>query len=863
MNITSQPLVFLDTTDSRKLEVYVKSNHPTIQLYNNSQYIPDWSTNNLTLTASVFIDSEEITPETIKWYERLLGDASDTLIDGNNNKEIKISSNMTKEIATFICRVEYQGIEAFTEIAFTRVSNGADGINGKDGTSVNILGSFNSLTALTTAHPTGNAGDAYLIKGVLYVWDVDDNTWKNVGSIQGPAGENGKDAKSIVLNGDSQIFKVGKDKTISPNNIIVTAQTLNTTITTWSYSTDGGQTFNTTSLPNGVARNGNTVTIVGSAMTHNSIVIKASDGTYSDTYTVYKTYDGNDGANGANGQSASMAFLTNENVSFTADASGKTYTTTFNTNVVVYNGTNKVAPQVGDITCPSGITATKGTINDRQELPISFTVTGGQTLGSQYSNNGEILIPVTINSVVTNLVLTWSKVNTGAKGDKGDAGVKGSDGKTSYLHIKYSNDNGSTFTENNGETVGTYIGRYVDFNEADSDIVGSYTWSKFIGDNGQNGSDAYTVALSKEIVTFPCNNDGNIINALTTTTDVIVFKGNASCSFTIGALPTVSGLTLSKSNSTVTIQANVGTTLADSGSFTIPVVVNGLTFNKIFSWSKSKDGANGTNGSDAVVFQIYSSNGYVLSKDIPSITLQTFAYIGDIPIASGATYQWYQHGADVWNAITGATDPYFSISQSDISFNCSYMCKMQFSGNEYVGVVTVEDKGDTNKVFTAKPKEYSVGDIWIVGGDYQPKDIISGTLLKATASNTNYSDNDWGIATKYDETFNGLQKDIDAYNEHFSFDTNGGVKITAKDANDNLSPYSTTLSSEKLSFNYGNNEIASISGTKMKMKEAEVESPLTITGKYNGATMLQAPTINIGGFSIVVESNGSLSIVVN
>lgn len=862
MKITSQPLVFLDTTDSRKLEVYVKSNHPTIQLYNNDKYTPDWSTNNLTLTASIFIDSEEITPNTIKWYKRPLGDTSDSLIDDSNKKEIKISSNMTKEIITFICCVTYQGLEAFTEIAFTRVSNGVDGSNGKDGTSVNILGSFNSLGELKTAHPTGSAGDAYLIKGVLYVWDVDDNIWKNVGSIQGPAGENGQDAKSIILNGDTQIFKVGKDKTISPNNIIVTAHTLNTTITTWSYSIDGGQTFSTTSLPNGVARNGNTVTIVGSAMTNNSIIIKASDGTYSDTYTVYKTYDGNDGANGANGQSASMAFLTNENVSFAADASGKAYTTTFNTSVVVYNGTNRVVPQVGDITCPSGITATKGAVNDRQELPISFTVASGQTLGSPYSNNGEILIPVTINSVVTNLVLTWSKVNTGAKGDKGDAGAKGSDGQTSYLHIKYSNDNGSTFTANNGETVGTYIGRYVDFNEADSDIVGSYTWSKFIGDNGQNGADAYTIALSNEAATFPCNSDGNIVSVLTTTTDVIAFKGNTSCSFTIGALPTVSGLTLSKSGSTVTIQANAGSSLADSGSFTIPVVVNGLTFNKIFSWAKSKDGANGVNGSDAVVFQIYSSNGYILSKDMPSITLQTFAYIGDIPIASGATYQWYQYN-EAWNAITGATNNYLSISQSDVAFTCSYMCKMQFGGNEYVGVATIEDKGDTNKVFTTKPKGYSVGDIWIVGGDYQPKDIIVGTLLKATVSNTDYSDTDWGIATKYDETFNSLQKDINTYNEHFSFDANGGVKITAKDANDNLSPYSTTLSSEKLSFNYGNNEIASISGTKMKIKEAEIESPLTVTGKYDGATMLQAPTINIGGFSIIVESNGSLSIVVN
>ena len=49
----------------------------------------------------------------------------------------------------------------------------------------------------------------------------------------------------------------------------------------------------------------------------------------------------------------------------------------------------------------------------------------------------------------------------------------------------------------------------------------------------------------------------------------------------------------------------------------------------------------------------------------------------------------------------------------------------------------------------------------------------------------------------------------------------------------------------------------------MNIKEAEIELPLTVTGRYSGSTMLQAPVINIGNFSIVVESNGSLSIVAN
>ena len=89
------------------------------------------------------------------------------------------------------------------------------------------------------------------------------------------------------------------------------------------------------------------------------------------------------------------------------------------------------------------------------------------------------------------------------------------------------------------------------------------------------------------------------------------------------------------------------------------------------------------------------------------------------------------------------------------------------------------------------------------------------------------------------------------------------MRISARDTNGTLSKVSTSLTNERLAFNYGNEAVAYIDGTKMNIKEAEIESPLTVTGRYSGSTMLQAPVINIGNFSIVVESNGSLSIIVN
>jgi phage minor structural protein len=73
------------------------------------------------------------------------------------------------------------------------------------------------------------------------------------------------------------------------------------------------------------------------------------------------------------------------------------------------------------------------------------------------------------------------------KGDAGVAGEVGPDGRSSYLHIKYSNDGGATMTGNNGEDVGEWLGTYVDFTETDSLNPTFYTWNKVKGDQGEAG----------------------------------------------------------------------------------------------------------------------------------------------------------------------------------------------------------------------------------------------------------------------------------------------------------------------------------------------------------------------------------------
>ena len=87
---------------------------------------------------------------------------------------------------------------------------------------------------------------------------------------------------------------------------------------------------------------------------------------------------------------------------------------------------------------------------------------------------------------------TWSRF----KGEQGIAGTNGEDGKTYYLHIKYSND-GTTFTSNNGETEGIYIGMYTDQNVNDSTNFNDYKWSKIQGTEIESITEEYYLSTSK------------------------------------------------------------------------------------------------------------------------------------------------------------------------------------------------------------------------------------------------------------------------------------------------------------------------------------------------------------------------------
>lgn len=112
---------------------------------------------------------------------------------------------------------------------------------------------------------------------------------------------------------------------------------------------------------------------------------------------------------------------------------------------------------------------------------VGFNQSGGAYIGT-YSDTNPI-------DSTNPAVYTW-RLFQGAQGPAGTQGIPGTpgpDGQTPYLHLKYSNNGGASFTSNNGEDPGSWLGQYVDFTPTDSSNPAAYTWSKIEGQQGNQG----------------------------------------------------------------------------------------------------------------------------------------------------------------------------------------------------------------------------------------------------------------------------------------------------------------------------------------------------------------------------------------
>ncbi len=158
-----------------------------------------------------------------------------------------------------------------------------------------------------------------------------------------------------------------------------------------------------------------------------------------------------------------------------------------------------IKPVISNETCISGAKGdtgtpgTDGTDGKTTYFHIKYSAIANPTKYEHMTETPSTYIGTYVDYTSTDstnpAAYTWSRFE-GQQGPKGTDGLPGVgiDGKTTYLHIKYSND-GVSFTSNNGEDPGEWIGQYTDFTVADSNNFSTYKWSKIKGTDGNLGGE--------------------------------------------------------------------------------------------------------------------------------------------------------------------------------------------------------------------------------------------------------------------------------------------------------------------------------------------------------------------------------------
>lgn len=471
-------------------------NLPTTQtLDENGKVTPVWG---LTLIPSMTfgIFSPDIAEITTVWKRRINNDPLTDLTAKEVVKDnvLTVTGDILTESVrsvTYYCYMQYEYSTCMAEKTFTLVKDGSSGSNGISIVSTATMYAVNNssteapTTGWITSRPERSAGQ-YLWRKLRITYSDGTHTETEAECVTGDKGDKGDRGEQGLrglqgVKGEQGIPGVkGTDGKTSYTHIA------------YSNSADGRTDFS--------------VSDSNREYVGMYVDFVATDST---DYTKYawSKIKGADGAQGTPGKAGADGKTPYLHIAYANNATGTSgFSTTDSTNKLYigqytdYISADSTEPskyswtKIKGETGPQGIQGIPG-VRGADGISSYFHIRYSQNAnGNPMSESAENAIYIGTCSTTSSTAPTgyasykWSKIKgeTGQKGDTGTPGAKGADGKTSYLHIKYSND-GTSFTSNNGETPGKYIGTYVDFTEADSTTFSKYTWVKVEGPQGVQG----------------------------------------------------------------------------------------------------------------------------------------------------------------------------------------------------------------------------------------------------------------------------------------------------------------------------------------------------------------------------------------
>lgn len=509
------------------------------------------------------------------------------------------------------------------------------GKNGSDGTSVKTTSTSVKYQVgdSGTTKPTGTwQSNVPTVAQGKYLWTQtivnysDGNSTESYSvsyrGIDGSNGVNGMNAATIYL------YQRATSTPSKPSNTLT--YTFSTTTITGTLNNGWS-----TAIPTGTDAVYVTVASVSSKNDTATIATSAWSA------PVVLAQNGKTGSDGKAGLNVATIYLYQRNTSKPSKPSASV-TYTFSTGVAsgLNNGWSQKIP---DGTNPLYVTLATASSNTATDTILSSEWSDVVVMAQNGEDGQDGISPkVTLSksgdtTTISIVDATGTHTQTVKDGTNGTPGAAGKDGKTSYFHVKYSNDGGKTFTGNSGEDTGIYMGSYTDYTEADSTDVSKYTWVKVKGDKGdtgQKGDNAKNLTITPSSQYFKSTDGGktfapNVITIKPTIQGEINFgKWQFSIDGGVSFTDVVSG------QKGLTINNNVLTVSKDSSLYsdavtmvTFRAVANDSSFYDTCSIAKIYDVSDIEIGGRNLLLN--SDKEYVMGFGIPNTTwTDGYAYIG-------------------------------------------------------------------------------------------------------------------------------------------------------------------------------------------------------------------------------------------
>lgn len=712
----------VDLTDTRKLSTYITSNQPTTVIYDpNSavKYTPNWATNNLVLTPTIFLDTDQQSPTgtniTVSWQRKAGSEAATALKTGETAKNgiLTVSNNMMEGISsgllTYICTVTYHDPDTNRDV-------------------------------------TAQSQISYALV------------------------KNATELKDVVISGETVFKKNGEGNVVGPNTITLTADLTKVTMKEWQYksgtNTDGSPVWS--KYPNSSTATTLTVNINDTVFINDVAVIKVvtSDGSTYDIHQITILKDG------AAGNDVYTCNLTNDNQSVPCKKDGSDYGDSSyqacDTTVTVYKGgiddtenwsieanpstgvkgtwdSSKNYYKVNKLTVDSGYVqfeAKKLKSDKTEDMSVAHIIKRFSINKDRSGSDGQNAIIYQLNSDVSVMKRDKSNVLSPANGVTFSATkTEGNSAPVSYsgrFKIFESTD-GATYDFTNpvyesskDEYYCTKAPSSVNVKTMQcklyasggaGDPLDTQTISiVFDGTNGQDGKpgvDAVSVSLGNSFEGIATDKDGVVSYDKTINITYTCYQGTKRIAgtATVGTLPT--GITWNKNSSygattdkdgLVVLSVAKSSTLdgKDYGDISISITPNAsASATTKFSWAKNKQSKDGEN---AVMLQIYPTGKSLIENSSNTVELATQLTDGS-NIVTASTYAWKQYENGDYTKSVGDGSSTLTVTPSMIDSLGLFQCTASYKGNPYKAYASVVDRSDPASV-----EVYcSVGDQFVNG----------------------------------------------------------------------------------------------------------------------------------------------------